>query len=433
MAEPAETVATSLARLRPWAVHARRGGLIAILVVAAALALVARQEPMYRSTATVVVGLRTFENGAPAQNPNMANEREIAMSAVVAGLAADALGVPPTTAGEGLSVSVPIESSVLKIAAMSPEPREAQRRANAFAESYVAYRTVLTEAEAEAQAATGAARVSQPATVISRARLAPAPASPNWPLSIAASVMVALAMGALTTVALGALDDRVRSGADLEQRLGLPVLATVSAAPAVDAEFEGYRRLRDQLLGVAEEVDARTLLVTTAGPSEGAAAVAGQLAAALARAQHRTVLLSPGPVPSALTRLPEPNLSVTTFDADGCLDGDVLAAALTDTVAGHLRTDLDFVVMWAEAVAESSMAFALASMADLTLVVAMPGRSRATLLSGALAELERTTTRLAGVVLMVEPRRPPWRRRLQPPRTRRAAAQRRAAVQAVAS
>jgi hypothetical protein len=141
--------------------------------------------------------------------------------------------------------------------------------------------------------------------------------------------------------------------------------------------------------------------------------VAPPLAVALARGGKRTVLLAPDIASLPVLAAEEPGLTSVALDAPAGVDGDRLAAAAADAVASHLRADRDFVVMYAESVNDAPLAFALASLADLTLLVAVPGRSRLARLCDAVGELRRTSTRLLGLVVLVDTRRGLRRRRVQ--------------------
>lgn len=101
-----------------------------------------------------------------------------------------------------------------------------------------------------------------------------------------------------------ALDTRVRSGDDIGEKLGLPLLARVPEPPRslrkhnqlvmVEApnerHAEAFRMLRTNLDFVNLEVKARAILVTSAVAGEGKSTVAANLAISLARTGRKVLL-----------------------------------------------------------------------------------------------------------------------------------------------
>jgi capsular polysaccharide biosynthesis protein len=129
------------------------------------------------------------------------------------------------------------------------------------------------------------------------------PISPRPLLSLVASVIVGLVLGIVGAFALELLDPRLRREEQVRRLLRLPVLARVprehsrrhtplrpeSLAPAT---IEAYRTLRATLsVSRAGASGPRSLLVTGASASEGKTTTAINLAASLALAGHRVILI----------------------------------------------------------------------------------------------------------------------------------------------
>lgn len=148
---------------------------------------------------------------------------------------------------------------------------------------------------------TGEARLVSPA---------PLPESPLSPKPIRSGVLAAVA-GLLVGLVLAAvrehLDDSIKTRADVGEALGgVPVLAAIPMAPArrsagepglivmspeATPASESFRALRTsvQLLGVEHRL--RTIQVTSPNEGEGKTTVVGNLAAVMAQAGERAVVV----------------------------------------------------------------------------------------------------------------------------------------------
>jgi capsular exopolysaccharide synthesis family protein len=163
--------------------------------------------------------------------------------------------------------------------------------------------------------------------VVERPMLPKAPIAPNVPLNIAGGFIAGLVLGLAAAIGREAMDRSIKTPDDAEHELGLSFLGLV---PSIgDSQASSYytyssRRKQKELererelagpveltvhmhpqSGIAEAARAirtniffmspdrpyRTLLVTSAGPSEGKTTVACCIAVAMAQAGRRTVLL----------------------------------------------------------------------------------------------------------------------------------------------
>jgi len=121
--------------------------------------------------------------------------------------------------------------------------------------------------------------------------------------------VVGLALGLIVGIGLAllweALDTRVRSAEDIEQRLGLPLLARLSrpsrslqrknalamVAHATGHQAESFRMLRTSIDFVNLDRGARVIMVTSALDREGKSTTIANLAVAFARTGRRVVLV----------------------------------------------------------------------------------------------------------------------------------------------
>jgi capsular exopolysaccharide synthesis family protein len=259
--------------------------LVTALSLSAAVASTFLVKPTYQSQAAVLVRAVTADpltqSGRSGGGVNLDTERQLVLSTAVAERAAKTMQFagPPTDLIEHVSVTVPADTQVLIVRYSAPEPRLAQRGAQAFADGYLSYREekalravtsagsnlqrrirVLQEqlntanatiadpganAERKRQATVirdflvgelGVLRVQSatlsivdvsPGEVIAPARVPERPASPNLTLNM----LGGLFLGLILAVALAVVRDRSvetlggREG--LEQHLNRPVLGAI--------------------------------------------------------------------------------------------------------------------------------------------------------------------------------------------------------------
>jgi succinoglycan biosynthesis transport protein ExoP len=133
------------------------------------------------------------------------------------------------------------------------------------------------------------------------------PSSPKLAVNVILGLLVGLGFGIGLAFLREKLDDRLRGRADLEERLGAPVLAVVPKIPgwkrrhgarlvAVDhprgAAAEAYRTLRTGVMFTAAQRGMKVLMITSASAGEGKSTTAANLAVGLAEAGKRVILLS---------------------------------------------------------------------------------------------------------------------------------------------
>jgi polysaccharide biosynthesis transport protein len=281
--------------LRKWSILA-----VTLLIMALALLGSSRQPSIYQSMAKVLVmpSDSTDPGGVPLQ-PNLATESELVSSVAVAGIVADDLNIPesPGDLLGGLSVAQPTDTEILEISYRHPDPREAQRRADAFARAYLDYRTetateaILMAAEntrrqitlltqdfneineklealdtesstrtlLEAQANLLSTQIVQlqlelvslPETVtvgriIQPAALPLSPVSPNHVVNVAFGFVAGIGLGVGLAFLRDRLSERVKSSEEAEVYLEAPVLAVIPRLPA-------WRRKRQPFLVAAAQ------------------------------------------------------------------------------------------------------------------------------------------------------------------------------------
>lgn len=429
--------------------HARWIALVTLVVAGGAGALAHAQTPQYKSEADVVVEPPAAQ-GTTLQAPDMATEKGIVASGVVLAIAAHALQVPQVQLVNGLSVTVPASTFLLQIDYSDPNPYVAQERAQAIAHAYVSYRSA---APAAATAAGSKKTETTPsAAVVTGASRPTSPYSPNYLIDIAVALFVGLALGIGTAGLRDHLDDRLRGPLDVEAQAGAPVLGIIPAfrptgrPPAGwlamvtrpdSIVAEAYRGLRTRLVQAVASQDARTVVVTSPGWEDKSTVVAN-LATALAQSGRSTIVICTDlrwgsaheifgvEDRGGLTRLLDHRANpVTVLSPTGIPGLHVLPpgpltrdpAALLQrpalrTVLGDLRRHADVLIIDAPPLLASPDAEALASIADMVLLVVDAQRSTRAEVRAAVRQAEDVRGKLAGCVLSNLGRR----RRLRKPR-----------------
>jgi capsular exopolysaccharide synthesis family protein len=146
-----------------------------------------------------------------------------------------------------------------------------------------------------------------PPEVPAPAPLPAGPSSPTLNINAALALIVGLGFGIGLAFLREKLDDRIRGRADLEERLGVPVLSVVPKIPgwkrrhgarlvAIDhprgAAAEAYRTLRTSVMFASAQRNMKVIMVTSPGAGEGKSTTAANLAVGLAEAGKRVILLS---------------------------------------------------------------------------------------------------------------------------------------------
>lgn len=316
---------------------------------------------VYRSTAEIALPRTGDDRPAAAVQAEVQTELTVLRSDVVARRAAEALGFAgdPRDLISHLTVESPPEARVLVVLFGAGSAEEAQAGAGAFADAYLTQKEVEQRATIESQVETYEEQIAaledgiaaqedilsdadpdgaeapraenardrlassvielerelaliraQPVdggTIITPARLPRQPRAKGLGRTMAASLAAGLLLGVAAAFVLDRLDTRVRSAADLRQRLGVSTLGSIPRFPErhrhpgtslvtvhapSGAEADAFRRLRTSVLLALRDAGARTLAVTSSVADEGKTTVAANLAVALAQGGRRVLLVA---------------------------------------------------------------------------------------------------------------------------------------------
>ena len=147
---------------------------------------------------------------------------------------------------------------------------------------------------------------SQSVSVLEVAKPAFIPVRPNPPQVLAIALAIGLMAGMGGALLLDWMDHRIRSAAEVENLLGLPILGAIPhmlgkrSAMERGQEIhlypksevaESYRTIRTGIRFGVTDASSRTLLVTSPSPGDGKTTVASNLAIAIAQTGKKVLLL----------------------------------------------------------------------------------------------------------------------------------------------
>lgn len=183
-------------------------------------------------------------------------------------------------------------------------------------------------------------------SVIDSADVPKTPYKPRPLRNMLAAAFVGLVIGALLALGLEQLDETIKAPTDIDAKLGIPLLGAIPVAPKDvspvqamadprSALSEAYYSVRTALQFSTRDGAPRTLLVTSARPSEGKSTSAVALAQGFARLGLRTLLIdSDLRNPSLHKQMGVPN----TTGLSNLLTGQIqLEQAAQPTAFEHLR------------------------------------------------------------------------------------------------
>jgi tyrosine-protein kinase len=303
-----------------------------IVATLAALGLTLQSEKQYESASALLLGATNNE-----LERQVDTNLQLMALPVVARETAQALpGVTQAEVEEAVSGQHEGESSIIKVVATSNSPEKTAEIANAFAETFVAFRGERNEGPAGEQI-----------KVIEKATPSSSPVSPKPTRNLAFGFLIGLALGLSLALLLEQLDRRVKREDDLADATGLPRLAAIpklkafsdkrlGREPLSPAETEVFRMLRANLRYFNVRKKIQSVLVTSAEPGEGKSLVSLGLALAAASSGERVLLIEADlrdPGLSSVLELPSTGGLSEVLASD---DAEILAKAVVRINAGEL-------------------------------------------------------------------------------------------------
>jgi polysaccharide biosynthesis transport protein len=279
--------------------------LVSVLVCAGAAAGLAWSlDPLYSAETQLFVSTGTgasdpsqaYQGGLFTQQ-RVVSYAKIVASPAIAQSVIEQLGLPDSVQhvqGE-ISASVPTNTVLIDVTVEDRSAATAAAIANAVGDQFPKFVDSLETARR--------ARSPVKVSVTSQASVPSDPASPRKPLYIVLGAVFGLILGVAAAVLRERLDRRVRDDGEAAAVLGAPVLGRIlrqrraKKRPLIvvneptSAGAEAYRRLRTNIRAVSLEDGLRSVVVTSALPSEGKTLLVANLGLAFAQAGHRVVLV----------------------------------------------------------------------------------------------------------------------------------------------
>lgn len=225
--------------LRRYLAILRRRVLLILLTVGAAVGFTVAttdHHTVYTASSTVYIGANSFSNGGSI-DPNLSGDQQAGLARLMktfaimirsSSMASDALETVSVARSAGAVVgettALPIEdTNILVIGVTDSDPAVAQTLSIALSEAFV---KKITEFEPGAKSAEGVLP-SAPARIFERAKLPVVPLKTGGVGGIVTAALFALALSCGLVLLVEYLDVTVKSVADAERRLELPVLGVV--------------------------------------------------------------------------------------------------------------------------------------------------------------------------------------------------------------
>lgn len=318
-----------------------------LIVPLVAVLLTALQQTTYRASSEVLLSrqnlaatLAGIPDVLPYQDPErlLATQTSLARAPAVAERAVKAAGVPRSP-GQllGSSSVLPKGSSdVLVFSVTDDDPEVAVKLANAYGREFTIYRQeidTLTLRQTRTELTTRIRELEDAGlskdsdlysslvakedqlrtfealqtsnTYVSQLATAAEPVEPPVKRSGIVGALLGMTLGLAFAFAWEALDRRIRSGAEMEDILGMPLLARLPTPPRSARKLdrvamltepqglsaEAFRTLRTNLDFISLDTPLKTILVTSGAQQEGKSTTAANLAAAFAVGGQRTVVV----------------------------------------------------------------------------------------------------------------------------------------------
>lgn len=277
---------------------------VALVTLAAATVGTLLTTPQYTSFTRIFFAVQAGESvsdlaqGSTFTEKQMASYAEVASSPIVLEPVASTLNidVDARALSRALSATVAADTTILVISATDEDPVLARDIANAVADQLAS-----TVGSLSPERPDGSETVR--ATMLSEAEVPETPSSPSTTRNLTLGLALGLVLGVGIALLRDVLDTKVRDEADISSVTALSPLATVPVDESatghpvfmhddsMSLRAEAIRRLRTNLQFVDFGDRPSSIVVTSSVPGEGKTTTAINLAASLADAGARVILV----------------------------------------------------------------------------------------------------------------------------------------------
>ncbi|WP_415853792.1 polysaccharide biosynthesis tyrosine autokinase [Sinomonas sp. G460-2] len=333
-----------------------------------------------------------------------------------------------------VTASAQLDTTLITISAVSPDPVQAANIANLTSESLT---NVVQNIES-----TGAQSSSQvKLTRVQEAQVPSTPVTPNVLLNLGIGLIAGLALGVGAAMLRHTLDNRVRNVRDIEMISSSPILGGTTINPKAakrplivqddprSPRAEAFRTLRTNLQFIDAGAGSRSFVITSSIESEGKSSTASNLAIALDNAGHKVIVVD------ADLRRPKlaeymglegavglTDLLIGRADMDDVIQpwgrgdlhvlpagsvppnpSELLGSSAMHALVRQLEQDFDYVLFDAPPLLPVTDAAILSKTAGGAIVVVAAGRTHRSQLGAAVTALENVGARVFGFVLTMLP------------------------------
>ncbi len=419
-------------------------GVTALVTILAAITYSLLQTQLYQASTRLFV---STTGGASAtdsyQGNRLSQERVISYTQLLMGetlaqrtIDKLSLKMPAEDLTENISASAKLGTVLIDVDVLDPSPVQARDIANALSDEFV---VMARELETPRPGVAPDARV----VVEQRASIPEEPVVPKTARNLALGVVLGVMLGIGLALLRDLLDNTVKSQESLEAITGRGAVGFVpfdkklqtDSALAFDTDnsvtAEAFRKLRTNLQFLAVDDPPRTIVVTSASPSEGKSTTAINIALSLAEAERKVVLIDgdlrrprlakaldlvgsvgfsstlsgAAPLNEVLQSTKFPHL---TFLASGPIPpnpSELLGSLVAGKLLRELRAQFDYVIIDSAPLLAVTDAAILATQADGVLIVARSGKTKREQLQHAVVMLNDVGAKLLGAVLTMVPAR----------------------------
>lgn len=419
--------------------------IIAITLIAtfASAFLSWRAVPVYQSLAKIYVtadtsnAQETYAASAYTQQrvgsyAQLANHRVLMMRVI------DALDLPMKANDLAARVHADVEPDtfILRVSVVDTDPAQAQRIADEVARQLVKFLEEL-ETPSTSDVSQILPTITDPATYNAT------PIAPRTAFNLVVAFLIGLTIGTALAVARELLDQTIKGVDDITKATEVPLMAAIALDSDVAANplladmstfsprAEAFRLLRTNLQFLDLDHPPRSIVITSAVSGEGKTTAATNLAAALAQAGRRvllvdgdlrrprvaqlmglegsvgltTVLVGRSKLEDSVQRHAESGVYVLASGPTPPNPSEILQAKATHQLLAKLREAYDMVIIDAPPLLPVADAAILATAADGAIIITRHGKTTHDQLTGATQRLAAVGARTFGVVLNMVPKR----------------------------